>query len=79
MKTPVVLLLALVLGGLLVASFFAAVHLWRDIGVDIGLFGWLVVAGGGLLTILLGAGLMALVFLSARRGYDDRVQNHMED
>jgi len=39
----------------------------------IGLFGWIVIGIGGVLAILLGGGLMALSFFSARRGYDDRM------
>ncbi|GBD41976.1 hypothetical protein HRbin39_01363 [bacterium HR39] len=37
-----------------------------------GLHGWIALALGALVTLLLGGGLMALVFHSARRGYDDR-------
>lgn len=39
--------------------------------VAIGLHGYLALAAGCLFTLLLGGGLMWLVFYSARRGYDD--------
>jgi hypothetical protein len=34
---------------------------------------------GATLTVLLAAGLMALVFISARRGFDDGTENEMKD
>ena len=39
---------------------------------DIGLHGSIALGLGVVLTLLLGIGLMALVFFSARRGYDER-------
>jgi hypothetical protein len=45
---------------------------WRvvgDAGIDLG--GWLALVFGVLATLGLGIGLMALVFISSRRGYDD--------
>jgi len=35
------------------------------------LYGWLAIAGGVLFSLLVGGGLMALVFYSNRHGYDD--------
>ena len=34
---------------------------------------------GATLTVLLAAGLMALVFISSRRGFDDGTENEMKD
>jgi hypothetical protein len=60
--------------GLLVAAFWFAgstwVHLDRD-GDPIPLYGWVAIAGGVLFSLLVGGGLMALVFYSHRHGYDD--------
>ncbi len=47
---------------------------WKAMGaVDISIVGWLAVVVGTLATAGLGGGLMALVFYSARKGYDDDV------
>ena len=46
--------------------------LWSGLGEsEISLAGWLAMALGVILTLGLGIGLMALVFLSSRRGYDE--------
>lgn len=56
----------------LLAAGGVALHLWLDMeGVSLGLHGWLALGLGVALSIALGVGLMTLVFLSARRGYDD--------
>jgi hypothetical protein len=62
-----------VLLGLLAAAGGVAVWLWSEIGaVAIGRHGWIALGLGALLTFGLGAGLMALMFLSSRHGYDER-------
>ena len=40
--------------------------------VELGLNGWLALAAGVIATLALGLGLMRLVYLSNRRGYDER-------
>ena len=40
-------------------------------GESIPLYGWAAIAGGVVLSLLVGGGLMALVFYSNRHGYDD--------
>jgi len=62
-----------VLGAILIAAVIALVSAWSSAGVEISLFGWVVVGIGAVVSIGLGAGLMALSFFSARRGYDDRI------
>ena len=59
---------AAVVGG--VAAFVAII--WGEIG-DTGLStgGWIAMALGIAATLALGIGLMALVFISSRRGYDE--------
>lgn len=36
--------------------------------------GWIALTAGTVLSLLVGGGLMALVFYSARKGYDDRIE-----
>ncbi|MBV9828621.1 MAG: hypothetical protein JO001_23580 [Alphaproteobacteria bacterium] len=48
------------------------VGLWSGIGdSEITLAGWGAMALGVLLTLALGIGLMSLMFISSRRGYDE--------
>ena len=55
---------------LVIGIFIAA--LWTGIGdSEISAAGWLAMALGVIATLALGIGLMALVFISSRRGYDD--------
>jgi hypothetical protein len=57
----------------LVAVVFAvAIVNWTGIGdAGIDLNGWIALSLGVLATLALGIGLMALVFISSRGGYDD--------
>jgi hypothetical protein len=69
MKT---LLLVVVWSVLLVAAGGLALHLWLELeDVRLGFHGWLALGLGVGLSLLLGVGLMTLVFHSARRGYDE--------
>jgi hypothetical protein len=62
-----------VLLALLAASAGVALWAWREIGeVEISRHGMMALSLGVGLTFALGAGLMALVFFSNRRGYDDQ-------
>ena len=46
--------------------------MWATIGdVEISLAGWIAMTLGVLVTLALGVGLMTLVFISSRRGYDE--------
>ena len=55
----------------LVIGFFIAA-LWTGIGdSEISGAGWLAMGLGVIVTLALGIGLMALVFFSNRRGYDE--------
>jgi hypothetical protein len=68
---PLLLLLG-TLGAMLVATIWGAARFWRDgPEVDVGIHGWIAMIGGSVLTLLVGVGLMTLVFYSARKGYDD--------
>ncbi len=65
--------IAVVIAGavvLVIGIVIAAV--WTGIGdAEISPAGWLAMALGVIATLALGIGLMALVFISSRRGYDD--------
>ena len=66
-------MVVLVLVSLLVACAGAAYWAWREVGaVEIGTHGWIALGLGAVLTFVVGAGLMALMFFSARHGYDER-------
>jgi hypothetical protein len=69
-----------VLLGLLAATVAVAVYLWQEVGdVAIGMHGWIALGLGSAATLLVGGGLMSLVFLSARRGYDERANRPGDD
>ncbi len=58
--------------GLLAVAFWFAGTAWvRFEGDPIPLYGWIAIAGGVFFSLLVGIGLMALVFYSSRHGYDD--------
>jgi hypothetical protein len=63
----------IVLLSLLGATVAVSLWTWHELhAVDIGFHGLVALALGASVTFVLGAGLMALVFYSSRRGYDDR-------
>ena len=56
----------------LVLALAAGLYAWRMIGeTQISLLGWIAIVLGAVATLGVGGGLMALVFYSARHGYDD--------
>lgn len=58
--------------GFLVASVVYVVVAWQELGVSkMSGHGVAALIAGAVLSLLVGGGLMALVFFSARRGYDD--------
>ena len=60
-----------VMVGLLVWAGWYAVSAWNAMsGVKISLLGWIFMSLGVVVTFLVGAGLMALVFYSSRHGMD---------
>ena len=61
-----------VAGGSVTGVIAVIVGVWREIGdVQISTAGWVMMALGILATLFVGIGLMALVFISSRRGYDE--------
>ena len=65
-----VFLLVMALGGLLAVVMFGVLTEWDASAMSI--HGWIALTLGTLLSLAVGGGLMALVFHSARKGYDDR-------
>jgi hypothetical protein len=65
-------LIVIALLALLGASLFYAYGIWTALGAA-DLPGWMYVAmaGGVVFSLLVGGGLMGLVFYSSRAGYDD--------
>jgi hypothetical protein len=57
---------------LLAAALWFAGSAWVHLaGAMIPVYGWLAIAGGVVFSLVVGGGLMALVFYSNRHGYDD--------
>ncbi len=72
-----VFLLTMSLGGILAAVMFGVLTDWDASAMRI--HGWIALTIGTLLSLAVGGGLMALVFHSARQGYDDRAELELED
>jgi hypothetical protein len=71
--TRTILPLAVIIVGV-AGAVWLGVEMWQSGGsADISWQGWLAMGLGTLATVLLGGGLMTLVFYSSRQGYDDRV------
>ena len=67
-----VAILVVVLFALLALSVWFAGYGWTHIGGDpVPSYGYVAIAGGAVLSLVVGVGLMALVFYSSRHGYDD--------
>ena len=71
------ILLIVVMAGFVIAVF-ANVFTGFDAS-SMSLHGWIALALGSVLSLALGIGLMALVFYSARRGYDDRIEQDVPE
>jgi len=56
---------------LLIAAFWFAGEAWTRLGDVVPFWGWVAIGGGVLFSLAIGGGLMALMFYSARHGYDD--------
>lgn len=67
-----IVLLVVSLSAILAASLVFALAGWDSSSMSI--HGWIALGLGTFLSLALGGGLMALVFYSARKGYDDRIE-----
>ena len=56
---------------ILIGALWFAGETWSRLDNTMPLWGWLAMGGGVLFSLLIGGGLMALSFYSARHGYDD--------
>ena len=67
-----VAILVIALFALLALSVWFAAYAWTHLGGDpVPTYGYVAIAGGVLISLVVGGGLMALVFYSSRHGYDD--------
>jgi hypothetical protein len=57
--------------GLLGVALWVVYQQWIMVDVEVPAWGWVAIIFGGGLSLLVGFGLMALMFFSHRRGYDD--------
>jgi hypothetical protein len=73
MRNAGITILVLVLFALLGASLWWAIGFWTSLeGADMPAGIYIAMAGGILFSLVIGVGLMALVFYSNRAGYDER-------
>jgi heme/copper-type cytochrome/quinol oxidase subunit 2 len=67
--------------GLLALAVMFMVSAWTHTKAEMSVHGWIALTLGVLFSLIVGCGLMALVFYSSRRGYDERAhaaQSHRE-
>jgi hypothetical protein len=61
--------------GILAIAAVGAYLEWTDMDTAMPTTGWIALIAGVVLSILLGIGLMTLMFYSSRRGWDEEAQN----
>ena len=67
-----VAMLVIALFALLALSVWFAAYAWTHLGGDpLPTYGYVAIAGGVVISLVVGGGLMALAFYSSRHGYDD--------
>ena len=64
-------LIVVALLGLLALAAWVAYQQWTLAAVDMPGWGWAMLVVGGVFLLLIGFGLMALMFYSSRYGYDE--------
>lgn len=74
------LLIPIVLLGLLAIAAMAAASIWSGMAdITLGVHGWVALGLGVFFTLIIGGGLMALVFYSSRHGYDETARSQTDD
>ena len=66
------ILLFTVLFALLVLSVTFMFSTWQQSDAQMSIHGWIALGLGVFFSVIVGCGLMALMFFSSRRGYDER-------
>jgi len=74
---PTLLLLVVLLGFLALALSFM-VSAWRGSTAHMSAHGWVALVLGVVFSVLVGCGLMGLMFYSSRRGYDERASGEAQ-
>jgi len=74
---PTILLLFVLLGFLALALSFM-VSAWQGSTARMSVHGWIALSLCVFFSVLIGCGLMALMFYSSRRGYDERARGEPE-
>lgn len=69
MRMTLLVLAAAIVG--LGLTLWGVAAMWKDLGVNMTLHGWIAYGLGGVVSLLLAGGLFFLTFKSARDGYDD--------
>jgi heme/copper-type cytochrome/quinol oxidase subunit 2 len=67
--------------GIFALAVMFMVSAWTRTNAQISVHGWIALTLGVVFSLIIGCGLMALVFYSSRRGYDERAhaaQSHRE-
>jgi hypothetical protein len=73
-------LIIIALLGLLAGAIFVGHYGWVSAGdISMPAWGWLMMSSGVLFTVLVGGGLMALIFYSSRAGYDETPKLEVPD
>ncbi len=73
-----IFIVILLLVFLAVAAVFG-VYIWTEMGdVAISTHGWIALVAGTVLSLVIGCGLMALAFFSARHGHDEANYNQVD-
>lgn len=69
MRMTILVVTAAIIG--LGLTFWGVASMWREMGVNMTLHGWIAYGLGIIVSIALAGGLFFLTFKSARDGYDD--------
>ena len=67
--------------GILALAVMFMISAWTRIHAEVSVHGWIALTLGVFFSLIVGCGLMMLVFYSSRRGYDERAhaaQSHRE-